>query len=150
MDWTNLIFLGAALCWASLTYLSQFAQKKMDPFVYNPLLYLLAAGLSFLIQPDKWLETSAGFPLSVWLNVLYLAIGAGSAGAGVYFFAAKKLGAAKASTMTFLVPVLALFLGWLLLHEQIQWQTLLGGSLSILAVLIIHGRIRIRLFQTSC
>ena len=150
MDWTNLIFLGAALCWALLSYMSQFAQRTMDPFIFNPLLYLLASGLSFLILPDKWLEASGAFPPSVWVNILYLAVGAGAVGAGVYFFATTKLGAAKASTMTFLVPVLALFLGWLLLHEQIQWQTLLGGSLSILALLIIHGRIRIRLFQTSC
>ena len=149
LDRSNLVFLMAAFCWACVTLFSQKAQKKAHPFLFNGLIYLIASILAFTILPENWQEISTSGELSFWFNILYLAFVAGAAGAGMYFYAAKKIGAAKASTSTFIVPVLALLLSWFFLGEQPQWHTALGGALAVLSVLVINGKVRIRLFQTS-
>ncbi len=149
LDGSNIVFLLAALCWASLTLFSQRAQKKAHPFLFNGLIYLIASLFAFCILPSNWLEFSRSGDISFWFNILYLAFAAGAVGAGMYFYAAKQIGAARASTYTFVVPVLALLLSWFFLGEQPQWHTALGGALAVFSVLMINGKIRIRLFQTS-
>jgi drug/metabolite transporter (DMT)-like permease len=99
--------------------------------------------------PREWIDLSLKIPTVGWVNIIYLALFAGTIGAGVYFLAASRLGASKASTMTFLIPVLALLLGRIILGERAEWNTLAGGALSITAVLIINDKIRIPRFQTS-
>ena len=148
-DSSNLYFLGCAFCWSSLTILSQQAQKNLTALWYNTLLYPIAALMIIPLLPDNALGMTAAISSAGWLNIVFLAIFAGSLGAGLYFLAAQKLGAATASTMTFLVPVLALLLSWIILGEVPHLATIAGGGLSITAVLMINGKIRVRRFQTS-
>ena len=148
-DSSNLYFLGCALCWSSLTILSQQAQKTLSPLWYNALLYPAAALMIVPLLPEDLMGLTAAISATGWFNIVFLAVFAGSLGAGLYFLAAQRLGAPTASTMTFLVPVLALLLSWIFLGEIPHWATVLGGGLSITAVLMINGRIRLRRFQTS-
>ena len=41
------------------------------------------------------------------------------------------------ATYAYVNPVIAVFLGWLLLHETIGWQTFVGGAVIVLGVLLI-------------
>ena len=148
-DSSNLYFLGCALCWSSLTIMSQQAQKSLTALWYNTLLYPIAAIMVIPFLPDRTMELTAALDAGGWFNIVFLAVFAGALGAGLYFYAARRLGAATASTMTFLVPVLALLLSWMILGEIPHWATLAGGGLSITAVLIINGKIRIRGYRTS-
>ncbi|MDA3956370.1 DMT family transporter [Oceanispirochaeta sp.] len=145
----NLLFLGCAFCWSVLTLMSQQAQKKMHPLWFNSILYGFGTLLMAFFLPREWIDLSLKIPTVGWVNIIYLALFAGTIGAGVYFLAASRLGASKASTMTFLIPVLALLLGRIILGERAEWNTLAGGALSITAVLIINDKIRIPRFQTS-
>lgn len=145
----NFFFLLCAFFWGILTIFSQEAQKDMHPILFNTLLYSMGALIISLILPADWIRMTTEIALTGWLNILYLAVPAGIAGAGLYFFAASKLGASKASTFNFLVPVLALLFCWIILGETAEWTSIAGGALSITAVLLINGKIRIPRFQTS-
>ncbi len=148
-DSTNLIFLGCAFCWSSLTIMSQQAQRSLSALWYNTLLYPIAAMLIIPFLPEKTIELTGALSAVGWFNIIFLAIFAGSLGAGLYFYAAQRLGAATASTMTFLVPVLALLLSWIFLGEIPHLATLAGGGLSVTAVLIINGKIKMRGYRVS-
>jgi drug/metabolite transporter (DMT)-like permease len=40
-------------------------------------------------------------------------------------------------TYAYVNPVIAVFLGWLLLHEAIGWRTFVGGGVIVIGVLLI-------------
>lgn len=53
-------------------------------------------------------------------------------------------GSSIASTVTYLTPVVAVFVGWLFLGESISWNQPVGGTLVIIGAAMSQGRVRIR------
>ncbi len=144
---SNMLFLAGAFTWSLLTLFSQQAQKRCSPLMFNFLLYLFATVMVIPVMPEDWVALSARMPAVGWINIVYLAVFASALGAGLYFLAAHRLGAARASTFVFLVPVMALLFSRVLLGERAGLTTLAGAFLSITAVLIINGKIRLRRLQ---
>ncbi len=69
------------------------------------------------------------FDAPTWLAILYLA-GAGSVGAfSLLFFVLKHLDVTVVAYQTFIIPVLALFLGWTFLGEHVSRHVTLGTLL---------------------
>ncbi len=56
-----------------------------------------------------------------------------------YYWLLEKNSAINVSTVTFIVPILALALGWILLGEQMTASTLLGGTFILAGVLLTTG-----------
>jgi len=56
-----------------------------------------------------------------------------------YYWLLEKNSAINVSTVTFIVPILALALGWILLGEQMTASTLLGGTFILAGVLLSTG-----------
>lgn len=134
----NLFFLGAALSYALLTLWSARAQKHVSVFVHS---FWVSVGATALLAPFAWPKhpfQMQGLGHDFWINTLYLALLSGTFGTTVYFEAARRVGGARASSFSFLVPVSALVLAFLLLGEVPQWTSLAGGALSIGAVLLIQ------------
>ncbi|KGE71715.1 DMT family transporter [Spirochaeta lutea] len=138
----TLLFLGAGLLWAGLTLCSHRAQRGSGVFTYTARVYSLSSGILLVLllatRGFTWLGDPVMFQPNFWLNELYLALPAGVFATGMYFFAAHALGSGRGSSFTFLVPLSALLLSWILLGEQPGIFTLLGGSLSAAAVYIIQ------------
>jgi drug/metabolite transporter (DMT)-like permease len=51
-------------------------------------------------------------------------------------------GSSIASTVTYLTPVVAVFVGWIFLGESITWNQPVGGALVILGAAMSQGRLR--------
>jgi drug/metabolite transporter (DMT)-like permease len=60
----------------------------------------------------------------------------------IYFYATSKLGSAKASSFIFLVPFSAAVSSFILLDEELEFHTLIGGVLGIAAVYMIQRKVR--------
>ncbi len=97
----------------------------------------IPAGLVVLVPP-MFLEMPLQFEIS-FVSVgalLYLAIlGTGAAFIGWYYLL-KRVSAVALSLMTFLEPLVAIGLGFLLLNEKLESHFLLGGALILAGVLI--------------
>jgi len=97
----------------------------------------IPAGLVVLIPPMMF-ELPIQFDINV-ANVgslLYLAIlGTGVAFIGWYYLL-KRVSAVALSLMTFLEPLVAIGLGYLLLDEKLESHFLIGGALILVGVLI--------------
>lgn len=134
----NLYFLGAALSYALLTLWTAESQRHTSVFVHS---FWVAVGCAALLLPVAWPRAPfdvSRLPVDFWVNAVYLALLAGTFGTTVYFAAAKRVGGARASSYSFLVPVSALALGWLFLGEVPTWTSIVGGALSIGAVLLVQ------------
>jgi drug/metabolite transporter (DMT)-like permease len=72
-----------------------------------------------------------------WLAMLALGLLCTSLAYVLYFRLIADIGPIRALTVTFLVPLFALFWGWLILHERASWAHLLGGTLIALALWMV-------------
>jgi drug/metabolite transporter (DMT)-like permease len=75
-----------------------------------------------------------------WLNLVFSSAIVTTMATTIYFYSTTRLGAEKASSFIFLVPLAAAMSSWLMLGEQIQVHTAVGGILGITAVYFINKR----------
>lgn len=88
------------------------------------------------LQSGSWSVTSA-------LSVAALGI-LGSGFAYVWNFRTINVaGSAVASTVTFVLPVIAVIAGVLFVHETIHWYQIVGGLIVLLSAALVQERIRI-------
>jgi len=138
-DSGNIAFLSAALSWSFLTIFSRKALQKLDFRIFNLRLYAAAALMVLpfaLFQSDGpvLLELDFGF----WSDMLFISAAVGAFGTGIYFTASSRLGAARASAFTYLVPVFALSFTSIFLGEAPEIPVITGGLLAVAAVVVIN------------
>jgi len=137
----NMFFLGGALIWAIMSNFTAKASKYGSSLAFSLWMYLVAL-LGFLALVDLTeIQTiiSKGNAL-FWLNLLYFGFVATTVATSFYFYATTKMGAERASSFIFLVPISAALSSWFFLGETIQLYTIFGGILGMLAVFIINYR----------
>jgi drug/metabolite transporter (DMT)-like permease len=135
----NLLFLIAAMLWGGVTIFSHRSVKFAPSLTYSFYLYGLASLFDFIISAPP-LSVFAVFDkgFGFWFNVIYLSTLANTFATTLYFLASSRLGSGKASSFTFLVPVSAVGLSWMILGEVPQLPTLIGGGIAVSAVYLIH------------
>lgn len=129
---------GATLCYA----LAGEYSKRIGTTVAVP---LMAAG-SQLAAALVLLPAAALTPLPLhapwlaWAAVSALALLGSALAYLLYFKIVVEIGPMKALTVTFLIPVFALFWGWLLLDEQITSSMVAGCVLVVTAMGIVGSQ----------
>jgi drug/metabolite transporter (DMT)-like permease len=139
----NMFFLAGALIWAVMSKVTSKAAKFGSSFAFSLWMYLVAL-IGFLIIVDlSEVRTiiSAGDTL-FWLDLLYFGFVATTVATSFYFYATTKMGAERASSFIFLVPISAALSSAFFLGETIELYTIFGGILGMLAVFIINYRKR--------
>ena len=108
----------------------------------------LAAGQITVAAAMLWIAAPvvAATPMRLTVPVI-AAVGAlGVANTGVAYILNYKLvqeaGATRASLVTYLIPVVAVFLGVTFLAEALTWNLFAGAAVVFLAVSLMEGRIR--------
>ncbi len=74
-----------------------------------------------------------------WSNFLILAIGSTTFATTVYFLGIRALGSKQASVFTFLVPFFAIGLSVAFLNEALQWGTIIGAIMTIIALMVLNN-----------
>ena len=139
---SNIYFLLCALIWAGVTILSQHSHKHIHPIHYSFFISVVATVVAFLytyiMQSDLTLVFEQGAVF--WTAMIYLAVLGQSVATTIFFIASGKLGSERTSSFMFLVPLFALVIAFLVLDEPIQMHILLGGAISLIAVLFINKK----------
>ncbi|MEJ7644204.1 MAG: DMT family transporter [Chryseolinea sp.] len=137
----NVYFLFASFSWAILSVFTSRASRYGQPLTFSFYMYgistiimLVAAGLDNL---NGVLDNS---DLSFWLNLFFSATITTSLATTFYFVATSKIGASRASSFIFLVPISAALGSWFFLGEIPQSHTIIGGLLGIAAVYVLNQR----------
>jgi drug/metabolite transporter (DMT)-like permease len=79
----------------------------------------------------------AAISLRSWLALCYLIVFGSGIGLSAYIYILQKSTAARVGTYAFVNPVVALFLGWLLLGETITLRTVLAAAVILTAVILV-------------
>jgi len=135
---SNLYFLLCSLIWAGVTILSQKAHIHVHPIHYSFFIALIATIASFFYAFNSNLLAVFEQGWKFWVALIYLAILGQTVATTIFFMASGKLGSEKTSSFMFLVPTFALLSAWLILDEPIEIHIIIGGIISMLAVIFIN------------
>jgi drug/metabolite transporter (DMT)-like permease len=72
-----------------------------------------------------------------WVAITYLIFFGSMIGFSSYLYILKHSTATRVATYAFVNPVVALFLGWLFLHESMTLRTILAGAVILAAVVLV-------------
>ena len=138
---SNIYFLLCALIWAGVTILSQYSQKHIHPVHYSFFISTVATLATFIYAYDSNLSSVFSQGLEFWTAMIYLAVLGQTVATTIFFMASGVLGSQKTSSFMFLVPIFALLSAWIVLDEPIQIHIIIGGAISIIAILFVNKKI---------
>jgi drug/metabolite transporter (DMT)-like permease len=73
-----------------------------------------------------------------WIALLWLGV-LGSGFAYILFFSLiQSIGPTRTTMVTYVLPLVAVFLGVVFLKEQIYWEAILGGLMIILGIVVVN------------
>lgn len=147
----QLAIIGAALSYGCATVFGRrFKAMGISPFhtaagqVTASTLILFP--LVMMIERPYELATPSA---PVWLSILGLAVFSTALAYILFFRILESSGATNVVLVTFLVPVTANFLGWLVLDEQLYGRYFVGMAIIGLGLAVIDGRLWARLKASS-
>ena len=130
----QLAVVGAALCYGlGAVYMRSLLREQdgVSLTMLQLMLSVLIAGALLIVVSGA---PSYSLSLEAWASLIAL----GTLGTGVgyvmFVWLIENIGSVRASLVTYIVPVLALFLGWLILDESIGVNTIAGFLLIIAGV----------------
>ena len=133
--------LGATLCYAlTASYLKKHL-SHVKPFA-------IAAGSQIataivLLIPSIVFIPTTNPSMTAWLSAMTLAILCTGFAYVMYFDLIAKIGASKAITVGYLVPLFGIFWGVLVLDETLTKQQIIGGVLIMIGVLLATNALKI-------
>jgi drug/metabolite transporter (DMT)-like permease len=135
--WASVSLIGGSFSWALGSVLSKRWQSGMDVFSFTGWQVLAAGVANFLfalvagdISHVSWTPRGVG-------ATLYLVVCGSWIGYTAYIWLLEHVPTSKVSTYAYVNPVVAVFLGWLILHEHVDRFILLGSAIVVLSVVLV-------------
>ncbi|HEX6802878.1 MAG TPA: EamA family transporter [Terriglobales bacterium] len=135
--WWSIALLGGALSWALGSVLSKKWQSGPPTFAaiaWQVFLAGLGNWVFALLHHDighaTWSARGVG-------AIAYLVVCGSLIGYTAYIYILSHAPMAKVSTYAYVNPVVAVFLGWLVLHEKIDGYILAGSAVVIASVVLV-------------
>lgn len=138
--WGILCILLSCTSWAFGTMYATKGNLPTSPLVNSGIQMWFASicMLVFATFHGEW--NTVSLPSYGWkegLSFLYLVVGGSVLGFTSYTYLARNASPSSASTYAYVNPVIALFLGWWIGHEEISQQTIVASSLLVGGVALI-------------
>jgi drug/metabolite transporter (DMT)-like permease len=136
--WASLSLLGGSFSWALGSVLSRkWKSPDVDPFSATAWQMIIAGVASLLLafalrDPSKAVWTARGVAAT-----LYLVVFGSWVGYTAYIWLLAHVPTSKVSTYAYVNPVVAVFLGWLILHEPVSGYILAGSAIVVASVALV-------------
>jgi drug/metabolite transporter (DMT)-like permease len=134
------ILVTASFAWACGSLYSKHGTVPSSPLLFATM-QSLAGGIA--LWPLGWMTGEVHaldlktVSTRAWLALAYLIFAGSMMGFTAYIYILKHSTATRVATYAFVNPVVALFLGWLLLNESITLRTILAAAVILAAVLLV-------------
>lgn len=132
-SWGDLMIFGCVLSWVAFSLIGKKVITHISPLA--AITYASTVGALLLLIPaaiDGVFENFVNYTFIDWGNILFLGIFATAFGFVWFYQGIEYIGATRASLFINLVPISAIFLGFLLLGETIT-LSLLAGTILVLS-----------------
>lgn len=135
----SLSLQGGCIVWVVGSLLSKRWKMQVDVFTASAYQMLFAGIINLLIG-----TTLGEWSRSVWTwrgagAALYLVTFGSLVGFSAYIYLLEHVPTAKIATYAYVNPVVAVFLGWLVLHERITGYLIAGAAIIVPAVALVTG-----------
>jgi len=135
--WYSIALIGGALSWAFGSVLSKKWQSGPPTFAATAWQVFFAGLANFVFA-----FANHDFAHVTWTArgigaVAYLVVGGSLIGYTAYIYILGHAPTAKVSTYAYVNPVVAVFLGWLVLNEKIDGYMLSGSAIVIASVVLV-------------
>jgi len=138
--WRCAGLMFACLSWSAGSLYSRYARDPADPMAAATLQMLLGGTLMFLVGLARGEAGDfhlAALTMRSVLAWVYLVAAGSLVAFPCYVYLLKHSTPARASTYAYVNPVVAVFLGWLILGEPVASRTLVASVIIVVAVAII-------------
>ena len=132
------ILAGASFFWALGSVFSHRYVLSVDVFVSAAWQMTLAgtvnalvAGVTGQFQHTRWTTPALA-------NIAYLVVFGSWLGYSSYIYLLEHVPTPKVATYAYVNPIVAVFLGWVILHEQVDIFMLLGTAIIIASVWLVN------------
>jgi drug/metabolite transporter (DMT)-like permease len=136
--WWSLALPVGSLSWALGSVLSKKWQTAAtDPFgaIAWQMIFAGLANLIFALLVEKPADVSWTF--SGVAAIAYLVVCGSWIGYSAYIWLLQHVPTSKVSTYAYVNPVVAVFLGWLVLHERIDRYIAIGSAIIVASVVLV-------------
>jgi drug/metabolite transporter (DMT)-like permease len=139
----NLFFILSTLVWAILSRITALSFKYGSPLAFSLWMYLLCILiLTCFVDLQSIKQLLIKGDTMFWGNMLFNGIVNTGIATTFFFYATSKIGAEKTSSFIYIVPFAAAISSYIAIGEIIQWNTIVGGLLGIVAVWVINKKIK--------
>ena len=133
------LLVVAAVAYASAVILQKPVLARVSPFQVT-WLGVVAGTIALLpFAPSLADEAGRASPVAIgWM--IYLGAVPTALGFATWTFALRRTSAGRMGSIAFLIPLVAILLGWVLLGEVPPWLAVAGGGLCIVGVYLARRR----------
>jgi drug/metabolite transporter (DMT)-like permease len=138
----QLAVVGAAACYGAGAVYARSLLKQADPLELSGGQLVLGAVLALLIMLGVGGTPSYSLSVEAWLSLLTLGVLGTGIAVVAYMWLVDNVGSVRSSLVTYIIPIVGLFLGWAVLDESIGVNTMLGCALIITGVAaVMRGQV---------
>jgi drug/metabolite transporter (DMT)-like permease len=153
-DWSSLLnssyligvlcMLGAVFAWSFGTVYSKYKKVSVHPLMSAAVQMLIAGTAQTILGLLLGEGSLITFHANGLIAFFYLALVGSMLGYGSYMYAIQHLPLSLVSTYAYINPVIALFLGWLVLDEKLNLTIIIAAIVIILGVIIVKRGAKIQ------
>jgi len=135
-----LAIVAAALAGALGTVKAKHEGHELDPWIGTT--WQMAGGaVCLLLVGLAWERPAvAGYTPTAWLALAYLTVFGSCVTFVLYYSLLKRMTPIELSTLSFIIPIIATFVGWLVLRERLSASTFAGAGVALTGVALLHRR----------
>lgn len=147
----ELAVVASGVCYAIGAVYSRNLLAKHEPLGLSVLQVSIACLLSIpLMFAVTGGSPSFGLSPEAWASLLALGVLGTGLAYVLYLWLIEHVGSVRASLVTYVIPIVAVFLGWLVLDETVGLNTIAGGLLIVAGVAsVMRGQIPTRRTQPT-
>ena len=137
--------LGAVFFWSLGSLYSKYVKVDVHPLIGASVQMLVAGIFLSMIGISIGELPRLSFEINGLLSLAYLIVIGSFVGYASYIYALAKLPLSLVSTFAYINPVIALFLGWVILDEKLNFQIAIAAAVIIAGVFLVkHGATRLK------
>jgi len=147
--WGTLAVLLSAFMQASIAVIIKKYGEHLNPLSMN-FLPLLFSGFIMIMAAIVFENSSAWkFDYKAFGSILFLSFFGTVVTFIIYYWLLKRINIVILSLSSFITPIVAVILGWLILNESLSSYTIFGSSLVLIGILFANFRGLIKYFEAK-
>ncbi|HME35024.1 MAG TPA: EamA family transporter [Candidatus Sulfotelmatobacter sp.] len=135
--WASISLIAGSFSWALGSVLSKRWQSGMDVFSATGWQITAAGAGNFIFALFTHDLSRVVWTVRGVSATLYLVVCGSWIGYTAYIYLLEHVPTSKVSTYAYVNPVVAVFLGWLILHERVDRFILAGSAIVVLSVILV-------------